>query len=114
MAHGSLGAQKDADLARLAGVSVRLNAAVRSRDELEAALAQEIAAATTQPDMQLLRMLDAHVVLAEQARSGLEAEITRIECEKEGLRQASAKSFGRAEVLAQLGKSMPHKKDLSF
>ncbi|MGB7268903.1 MAG: hypothetical protein WBC90_05220 [Albidovulum sp.] len=108
------GAQKDADLARLAGVSVRLNAAVRARDDLEAALAQEIAVATAQPDMQLLRILDAHVILAEKSRTGLEAEITRITHEKDALRQICAKSFGRAEVLAQLGKSASHKKSADF
>jgi hypothetical protein len=94
--------KKDADLADLAGVSARLAAALRARDAIEAALAEEIALATLAPEVPLLQALDAHVVLAEKARTSLEAKIQRIEREREGQRLLCARSFGRADVISRL------------
>lgn len=95
-------ARRDADLARLAAVAARLSVAVNLRDRMEEALAHEIATAKADPGLPVLQALDAHVVLAERARSALEAQIDRITDEKEAERRLCARSFGRADVLEHL------------
>ena len=95
-------AKKDADLARLAGVTARLAAAACARDDLEASLLREMAKAMSEPEVPVLQALDVHVLMAEQARGALEASISRIAGERDDLRRRCALSFGRAEVLGKL------------
>lgn len=94
--------RKDADLARLSGLSTRLASATQARQRLEAALAREIAQVVQQPELPGFRALDAHVILSERARTALETEIARIAREHAAQRRVCTVSFGRAEVLAQL------------
>ncbi len=96
------GMQRDADLARLAGVSARFTGALESRNRMDAALAREIALVHLDPDLPVLQALNAHVLLAECARAALETQIARLAEEREVLRRLCTTSFGRADVLEHL------------
>lgn len=95
-------ARRDADLARLSAVSARLSSAVEARATLDAALSAEIRLALCDPEVPVLRALDQHVILAEQARTTLEARIADLTTEREAERARTALSFGRAMVLDRL------------
>lgn len=99
-------AKKDADLAQLSGITARLTAAKNAREALECALAKEIGFAAGSADVPLMRVLDAHVLLAEQSRSAIEHSITRLSAEREGVLDLCRSSFGRASVLADLSKRL--------
>ncbi len=94
---------READLARLAAASGRLNASVDARTELEVALQREIRATLAEPELPALQVLDQHVLLAEQARAALDRRIAVLAAEREGERDIAARSFGRALVLERLG-----------
>lgn len=93
---------READLARLAAASGRLNASVEARSTLEAALQREIRATLTEPELPVLHALDQHVLLAEQARAALDRRIAALDAEREAERAIAARSFGRAHVLERL------------
>lgn len=96
------GVRRDADLAQLAAVAVRLCGALNARDQMDEALAREIALAQSGSELPVLQALDAHIILAERARGSLETQIARIAVEKEHQRRLCAASFGRADVLNRL------------
>lgn len=96
------GARRDADLAQLAAVAVRLCGVLSARDQMDAALAREITVVQSDPELPILKVLDAHIILAERARGSLETQIARLAGEKEQQRHLCATSFGRADVLNRL------------
>lgn len=95
-------ARSEADLARLATTSARLNTSQQARDELEAALHAEIRATLDAPELPSLRALDRHILLAEQARAALERRIAQLAADQVAERAKAAQSFGRARVLDRL------------
>ncbi len=96
------GARSDADLARLAAASLRLAEATAARERLDAALADEMRLALRDPEVPVLRALDRHVLLAEQARTALEGRIRACVAERDLERARAALSFGRATVLDRM------------
>lgn len=94
--------KREADLARLAAVSGRLNASLAARGELDAALHTEIRKAVADPELPGLRALDRHILLAEQARSALDRRIAGLAAEREAERAQAALSFGKALALDRL------------
>lgn len=93
---------READLARLAAASRRLNASVAARSELDAALQREIRATIAEPELPALHVLDQHVLLAEQVGATLDRRVAVLAAEREAERAIAARSFGRALVLEQL------------
>lgn len=93
---------READLARLASASGRLNAGLEARTELETALQRQIHMTIAEPELPMLHALDQHVLLAEQARSALDRRVAVLAAEREAERVIAARSFGRAQVLERL------------
>lgn len=95
-------ARRDADLARLAAASARLADATETRNRLDAALAAEVHVALRDPEVPVLKALDRHVILAEQARAALEERIRSLAAMREARRAQAALSLGRATVLDRM------------
>ncbi len=93
---------RDADLARLAAASARLNDAVARRDTLDAALADAGRYAAEQAELVLFQTLQAHLTQAECTRGRLDDDIARAAAAHWAERDRAALSAGRAEVLAKL------------
>lgn len=73
-----------------------------ARERLDAALADEMRLALRDPEVPVLRALDRHVLLAEQARTALEGRIRACVAERDLERARAALSFGRATVLDRM------------
>lgn len=92
----------DVDLAALAAVAARKKKIEGLRTEVEVGLAQEADVVRRRGALVGFRVLEGHMVFANNMLDRLGAEVTRLEAERLQRRDLAATSFGRASVLSDL------------
>ncbi|MFZ1663643.1 MAG: hypothetical protein WAT77_16960 [Paracoccaceae bacterium] len=97
-------ARKDADLAQLASLTLRLSRAEAARADMDQALRAEVNAAMISARLDDFRALDAHIVVAEQMQSVVDREISVAKALWTSQRDRCIQSFGRAAVLDQISR----------